>query len=71
MSYQMAGHSKLCATCNYWLGPRQINWCASHVVLEEQSIKGKCWCQGGPHIRADRFSNSCACSRYEKWSVLK
>ena len=52
MSYQMAGHSKLCATCNYWLGPRQINWSASHVVLEEQSIKGKCWCQGGPHMRA-------------------
>ena len=67
----MAGHSKLCATCNYWVGPRQLNFMASHVILPQQSIMGKCQCQGGPFLRGDRLSNMCACSRYEKWSVLK
>ena len=25
----------------------------------------------GPHMRADRLSNFTACSRYEKWKVLR
>ena len=69
--YQMSGFSKLCGTCNYWVGPRQPNYFGSHVELQNQSVKGKCFCYGGPHMRVDKLSNSCACSRYEKWTVLK
>lgn len=69
--YQMSEGAKLCATCEYWIGPRQPNYIGSHVELEQQSVKGKCFCYGGPHMRSERLSNMCACSRYEKWSVLK
>ena len=66
----MSEHSKLCATCEYWMGTRQPNTYGSAVVLPEQSVKGKCWCLNGPHARADRYSNSTTCSRYKKWAVL-
>ena len=63
--------AKLCVTCQYWVGARVPNqWCTG-VFTETQGIKGKCWCLNGPHARADRLSTFCACSRYEKWSVLK
>lgn len=71
MSYQMGGCQKLCATCGFWVGPREPNYFANMVVLDNQSIKGKCFCLNGPHARAERLSNSGACSRYEKWQILK
>jgi len=71
MSYQMGGTQKLCATCEYWIGPRTPNFYGNMVELENQSCKGKCFCFGGPHMRADRLSNSTTCSRYEKWKVLR
>ena len=71
MSYQMGGTQRLCATCEYWIGPREPNYFGNMVVLADQSVKGKCFCLGGPHARADRFSNTTTCSRYEKWKVLQ
>ena len=71
MEYKMGGHSKLCATCEYWIGPRQPNEYRSTVILPEQSIKGKCWCLNGPHARGERYSNSTTCFCYKKWAVLK
>ena len=71
MSYQFNGCTKLCVTCEYWMGPRMPNQQSTHVVVDDQSVKGKCWCLGGPHARADRLSNFTTCSRYQKWSVLK
>ena len=71
MSYQMGGTQKLCATCEYWIGPRMPNYYGNMVELDNQSCKGKCFCFGGPHMRADRLSNFTACSRYEKWKVLR
>ena len=67
----MGSCQKLCATCEYWSGPRQPNWLGSHVVLPDQSVGGKCVCLNGPHARADRLSNMTACYCYEKWKVLK
>ena len=61
MEYKMGGHSKLCATCEYWIGPRQPNEYGSTVILPEQSIKGKCWCLNGPFKRCDRLSNMSVC----------
>ena len=71
MSYFMGGHSKLCATCEYWIGTRVPNEFATAIILPEQSIKGKCWCLKGPHARGERYSNSTTCWEYKKWSVLK
>ena len=71
MEYPMSGHSKLCATCEYWVGQRQPNFYGTSVMLSEQGVKGKCWCLTGPYARADRYSNFTTCQCYKKWSVLK
>ena len=67
----MPSGSKLCATCNYWVGPREPDYFASGVELPDQCTKGKCWCLNGPFPRSERFSNNGCCSRYEKWAILR
>ena len=71
MEYKMGGHSKLCATCEFWVGPRQPDTFGGMVILPEQSVYGKCWCLNGPHARADRLSNFTTCSCYKKWGMLR
>jgi hypothetical protein len=71
MSYQMNGQLKLCATCEYWMGPREPNFYGNNIILPDQSVKGKCWCLTGPFKRVDRYSNMSVCYCYERWSVLK
>ena len=70
MSYYFNAHSKLCVTCEYWVGNRIPNQWGSGLTVEDQSVKGKCWCLNGPHARADRYSNNTTCFNYKKWSVL-
>ena len=71
MEHLMNGHSKLCGTCEYWMGQRQPNFYSTSVIFSEPSVKGKCWCLTGPHARADRYSNFTVCTCYKKWSLLK
>ncbi len=72
MSYPMSGTQRLCGTCCYWVGPREPNFYGSAVMLDNQSIKGKCFClNGAPHARAERYSNNSACSCYKRWCVLR
>ncbi len=71
MEYKMAGHRVLCATCEYWMGPRQPDYFGNMVVLPDQAVLGKCWCLGSPLARADRYSNSTTCQNYKKWGILK
>ena len=67
----MGSGQKLCGTCEYWLGQRQPDYFGGSVILPEQSINGKCGCLNCPFARSERLSNTCACSNYKKWSVLK
>ena len=71
MEYKMNGCQMLCATCEYWAGPRQLDYFGCHVVLPDQSVNGKCMCLNGPLARADRLSNHTTCNFYKKWAVLK
>lgn len=71
MEYKMSGQQKLCATCEYWAGPRQLDFFGGHVVLPNQCVNGKCVCMNGPMARADRFSNNTNCHCYKKWAALK
>ena len=71
MAQEYNAYFKNCATCEFWVGPRQPNWISTHVILPDQSVKGKCWCLNGPMARMEKFSNHTTCSCYKKWSVLK
>ena len=71
MDYKMGSGQKLCATCEYWAGPRQLDFFASSVVLPNQSVNGKCACRNASWYRGDRLSNMTACFSYQKWACLK
>lgn len=71
MEYKMIGCQQLCATCEYWAGPRQLDFYGGHVVLPDQSVNGKCVCMNSPYNRSDRFSNTTTCGSYKKWGVLR
>ena len=71
MEYSMSGFSKLCATCEFWVGPRQPDTYGMAVILPAQSVPGKCWCLNGPHARATAQSNQTTCGCYQKWAVLR
>ena len=71
MDYPMAGHTKLCGTCEFWVGPRQPNFYGNTVMLPAQNTKGNCWCLTCPYARMEKYSNTTTCMYYKKWSVLK
>lgn len=71
MNYRLGRGQRLCATCEYWTGPRQADYFGNAVILPAQSISGNCWCLSGPHARATRLSNYTACTYYEHWALLK
>ena len=63
------GSQKLCATCVYWIGRRDVDLYGSKVTNCDQ--EGRCAIPSGPHRNTQRQANFCACSRYEKWPVLR
>ena len=71
VEYRMGGNQSLCATCEFWVGPRQPDYFGSAVILPEQSIYGQCFCLESSMARAQRLSNTCACRHYKKWSLIK
>ena len=71
MSYQMSGNMQLCGTCEYWVGAREPSYFGNAVLLDNQSVKGKCFCLNGPFSRAERFSNSSTCGYYRKWLLIQ
>ena len=64
-----AATQKLCATCVYYIARRDVNIFNSWVTNCEN--QGRCAIPNGPFRNAQRTANTCACSYYEKWPVLK
>lgn len=63
------GSYKLCATCTYWAGQRNVDRFGNCVT--NCAGEGRCANPQAPHWNGQRMANSCACFSYEKWSVLK
>ena len=67
MEKEYAASLKLCATCAYWLGQRDINIYGTMVLKCRE--EGRCAVPHGP-IRITP-ANKCACFDWKKWTVLK
>ena len=57
---------KNCATCGYWMGPRETNYFLQTVKLDGP---GKCMCRKSGFMDRER-TPSATCSYYIKWVVL-
>ncbi len=67
MSLKWSSSQKLCATCEYWAGIRNIDF--SRRYVSDFSKTGKCLLKGGPAWNADQ-PHGALCSKYRKWAVL-
>ena len=64
-----AGHSKLCATCVYWIAKRDTD--TFNSCVKNCSDVGRCGNPYGVLRNAQRYANNGACNEYQKWPVLK
>ena len=70
MSQQYTKSFKVCATCEYWMGPRKINNFCDRVTVDNPMCKGKCASRTSGYRNTERQANA-SLSCYEKWAVLK
>lgn len=59
---------KNCATCVFWVGPRDVDTFATNVIVESRQTEGKCMCRQGWYRQQRKATDNC--SSYEKWKVL-
>ena len=62
-----SGNQKLCATCAYWTGTRNLNFSATWVT--NCASEGRC--AVNRRVIKTTIANLCACSNWKKWEVLK
>jgi hypothetical protein len=58
---------KNCATCGYYVGPRDTNYFTNTVKIEGEC---KCMCRNSGYMDRERPPSS-SCSHYVKWIVLQ
>lgn len=58
---------KNCATCGYWVGPRDTNYFGQTVTIEGV---GRCMCRKSGWMNRER-DPSLSCQHYQKWCVLQ
>lgn len=69
MGWTYNGSHRLCATCAYWTGAREITSGSTSVTNCEGT--GKCAIPNGPLRNFERLGNTCACQDWKKWPVLR
>lgn len=70
MSISYSKNFKNCATCDYWLGARDIDYFATTVKVESNTEKGRCMCPSGGFRNVQRPANM-SCANYKKWDIFK
>ena len=71
MSEQYPNSWKNCATCAYWVGPRDVDDFGSRVYVSSYNMTGKCMCRFGGWHRQQRQAGMAACNDYRKWPVIE
>ena len=68
MGQKWSSTQKVCATCEYWAGKREVDPPVYRYV-RDFSKSGKCLLKGGPRWNCDQ-PHGANCSKYRKWAVL-
>lgn len=71
MSEQYGSMMKICATCQYWGGSREVKQWGAYLEINSSTDTGLCYSSNssfgyGPPMQA---CNGCPC--WEKWAPLK
>ncbi len=70
MSQQYPGTWKQCATCAFWIGPRDCDYFGQYAIVSSGTVEGRCGILSGGWKGQKR--QACAqCSDWQKWPVLR
>ena len=70
MSDQYSNSWKVCATCSFWCGPRDVDSFGQYVTVESAMTQGKCMGNCGWR-NSMRQANGSSCNAFQKWAVLR
>lgn len=67
MNQQFSCSVKVCATCEHWMGARQIE-SFSRTVKTQQNTQGICYGGGFNHLSMNAMAS---CAQFVQWRVLR
>ena len=67
MANQFSPSLRLCATCEFWGGPRSAKFLRTKVECDLKTV-GVCYQTGSSQLKRGPTNS---CSKWKKWGVLK
>lgn len=71
MSQQYNSMSKVCATCSYWGGSRDLKQYGDYVELDSPMQTGACYNHNSGWFNGSPVQASSYCRCWIKWSALR
>lgn len=71
MSQQYNFMSKVCATCKYWGGPRDLKQYGDYVEIGSPMDRGACYSRDSGWLNSSPVQASGGCRYWEKWDALR
>lgn len=71
MSQQYNSMFKICATCQYWSGSRDLMQYGDYIELDSPMQTGKCYNRYSGWFNGSPVQANCECRCWEKWSALR
>lgn len=71
MSQQYNAMSKVCATCSYWGGSRELKQCGDFLEIGSPMDTGACYSRDSGWFNCSPVQACSGCRYWEKWSALR
>jgi hypothetical protein len=69
MAQKFRKNFKVCVTCEYWAGSRQLDTFRIDAIVDSISSKGKCTLEGA-FKGLDKSANG-TCNKWQVWGAMK
>ena len=69
MSQQIPFHFRMCATCTYWAGCRELDTFGTFSIIEDGQPFGRCMNPESGWYKGSSMAQNC-CTKYEKWPAM-
>lgn len=71
MSQQYNSMSKVCATCNYWGGSRELKQYGDYIELDSPMDTGACYSNDSGWKNSSPVQACSGCPYWQKWTALR
>ena len=64
-------NNRVCATCSFWSGPRNIDSFNSKSIVNSGNTQGKCVAPPGVGYRGSDMRAANSCNGWSLWSAIR